>query len=242
MKIGLLVVATARYAEFLEDLIASARRYFFQGHELVPFVFTDAASVPPGAIRVPVRHEPWPAMTLKRFHLFCEHSALLQDLDFLFYVDADMRFVAPCGEEVLPRREDRLVAVAHPGFYRRTPWWGSGPRWRPRRLPFERNPASLACIPDRSHGPYFAGGFNGGFTDSFLSMARSLRDAVDHDLQRGIVAVWHDESHLNRYLYVQPPKVLPPSYCYPQQGYRHLRHLTPIIIALLKDHGYYRHA
>ena len=242
MRIGLLIIATSRYVQFLEDLVGSARRFFFAGHEVTPFVFTDAASVPRGAVRLPVVHQPWPAMTLKRFHLFCEHAELFEDLDYLFYVDADMRFVAPCDEAALPGRGDRLVAVAHPAFYRRPRWWRRGPRWRPARLPFERNPASLACVADLSQGPYFAGGFNGGFADSFLTMARSLRDAVDHDLERGVVAVWHDESHLNRYLCVQPPKVLPPSYCYPEQGWRHLRHLSPILVALAKDHAYFRGA
>lgn len=241
-NIGLLIVATGRYVELLDSLLASARRHFFPGHRVTPFVFTDAASAIPDAVRVGIGHEPWPMVTLKRYHYFSAASALLQSQDFLFYVDVDMRFVADCGEEILPGEVERLVGVRHPGYYRRRRWWSLArePSVSAERLPFERDPRSLACIADRSHRTYYAGGFNGGYADSFLTMARSIRDAVDLDLERGIVAVWHDESHLNRYFHVQRPKALTPAYCYPDPPYRNLRGLRPVLLALSKDHAYFR--
>lgn len=59
--------------------------------------------------------------------------------------------------------------------------------------------------------------------------------AVAEDETNGLVAVWHDESHWNRYLLDHPPDVeLPPSYCSPE-GW-------PVdeparILALRKDHA-----
>ena len=47
---------------------------------------------------------------------------------------------------------------------------------------------------------YFAGGFLGGRTPEFVHLARAIRAAVDADDARELVAVWHDESHLNKYL------------------------------------------
>ncbi|MEW6688188.1 MAG: hypothetical protein AB1452_03745 [Pseudomonadota bacterium] len=237
LKIGLLTIATGRYLELLEALAASARRFFFARHDVTHFVFSDAAAIDPHAVRISVAHEDWPLVTLKRYHYFAQHAERLCGMDYLFYVDCDMRFVAPCGEEILPGISERLVGVEHPGYYRRPRWFGARLFQRRPRYPFERNPRSLACVDDPSYRLYCAGGFNGGHADSFLTMSRSLRDAVEHDLARGIVAVWHDESHLNRYFYVQKPKVLPPSYCYPEEGYANLRHLEPVILALAKDHG-----
>jgi hypothetical protein len=61
------------------------------------------------------------------------------------------------------------------------------------------------------------GAFFGGRTSIFLSIAERCSEAIDDDLKRGIVAVWHDESHLNRYYCDHPPDlVLPPNYCYPE--------------------------
>ena len=252
--IGLMTMATGRYIELLDALLDSARRYFFSGAPVTTFVFTDAPQVAAGATLLPIEHEPWPMVTLKRFHYFTRYAQALSAMDYLFYIDADMRFVAPCAEEILPSAGEGLVAVQHPDFYRGHRGIGSrffdalsGGRWssRPlphRTLPFERDPRSRACIPDERHRVYYYGAFNGGESAAYLSMAASLRDAVDDDLSRGVIAVWHDESHLNAYLCGRSPKVLTPIYAYPQSGYPHLRHLKPVILALDKDHAYFRDA
>lgn len=252
LNIGLLTIATGKYLQFLDGLLGSAARYFLSAHRVTPFVFADQPVTLHGAVHLHVRHEPWPLVTLKRFHYFAEYAHALEGMDYLFYVDADMRFVSDCGDEILPGVLDRLVGVRHPAYYhgRRSPAAGvldrlTRGRWsarqiRNRRLPFERDSHSLACLADSSYGHYFAGGFNGGYADSFLTMARTLRDAVDHDAANGITAVWHDESHLNRYFYVQKPKALTPAYCYPESGFPHLRHLKPVLLALDKDHGWFR--
>ena len=107
-------------------------------------------------------------------------------------------------------------------------------------MPFERDPKSLACISDPAHRVYYCGGFNGGETQAFLEMSARLRDAIDTDLTNGVIAVWHDESHLNRYLCGRTPRSLTPAYARPETGYPHLRHLQPVIVALDKDHAYFR--
>ena len=51
-------------------------------------------------------------------------------------------------------------------------------------------------------------------------MAGAIMGRIDQDDKNGIVAVWHDESHLNRYLSetfaLDQLKTLTPSYCYPE--------------------------
>lgn len=251
MKIGLLMIATGKYVELAGGLLDSARRCFFAGFEVTPFLFTDTGELP-GTVSFPIEHEPWPMVTLKRFHYFSRHAAALREMDYLFYIDVDMRFVAPCGEEMLPTREQGLVVAEHPDYYRGHRGIGSrlidaitGGRWSARPLPykafpFERDRRSAACISDPGHRAYYYGGFNGGEAGAFLEMAAALRGAIDEDLANGVIAVWHDESHLNRYMCGRNPKRLSPAYCYPESGYRHLRHLDPVIVALDKDHAYFR--
>ena len=258
-KVALMTMATGRYVELLGGLLESARRHFFAGGPRRTFVFTDATSdVGPFAAedvtRLPIEHEPWPMVTLKRFHYFTRYRDVLLEADYLYYIDVDMRFVASCGEEILPTGGSGLVAVRHPAFYRGHRGIASraldaltGGRWseRPlphRKLPFERNPRSRAYVGDVDHRVYYYGAFNGGESRAFLTMAERLRAAVDDDLARGIVAVWHDESHLNRYLCEHAPKSLTPAYAHPQSGYPHLAHLAPVIVALDKDHAYFRQA
>ena len=57
---------------------------------------------------------------------------------------------------------------------------------------------------------------------------------IDDDASRGITAIWHDESHWNRYLIDHPPEVaLPPTYCCPESWSMAGRK----ILALDKDHA-----
>jgi histo-blood group ABO system transferase len=79
----------------------------------------------------------------------------------------------------------------------------------------ETSPYSLACVRPHENMQYFAGGFNGGTSSEYLKMAKSLSDNIENDYSRGVIAIWHDESHINRYFIDNPPtKILSPSYCY----------------------------
>ena len=130
-----------------------------------------------------------------------------------------MRFVDVVGEEVL----GDLVAVSHPGYF-------NSPR---SSLPFEERPASRAWIPPGQGSRYFAGGFQGGKVENFLRAMHCMRDAVDDDESRGVMACWHDESHWNRYCLDHPPTtVLPPQYTCPESWNMPGRKL----LALEKNH------
>lgn len=205
MKIGLLVIATGKYDIFIPPLLKSAKKHFMKNHEVTMFVFTDK-DMPKkdGLITLKHQHESWPNPTLKRYHVFDKYNKELSKMDYLYYCDADMLFVSDVGDEILPDTETELVATEHPGFY-------GG-----RRGTYETNIKSTAYVSNEYKGCYFAGGFNGGTSKAFLNMSREIKDRVNKDLENNIIAIWHDESQLNRYLIDNQPKVLNPSYCYPE--------------------------
>ena len=63
---------------------------------------------------------------------------------------------------------------------------------------------------------YYAGGFQGGKTDIYLKACETMASDIETDEKNGVMAVWHDESHWNQYLYLHEHKELSPSYCYPE--------------------------
>jgi len=64
---------------------------------------------------------------------------------------------------------------------------------------------------------YICGGVNGGKSQEFLAVIEELKKRIDEDRKQGIIAIYHDESHINKYAYENPGyKLLPPSYCYPE--------------------------
>jgi len=201
MKIGIITIATAKYYAYIDALVPSLLTHFLPGHDRRIFVMTDHTAPRPGHTLLSVPHKPWPYSTLLRFHWMVDHAAAYADCDQLFYVDSDMEVIDTVGDEIL---SDAITAVQHPGF------------WPNKRGTFEKNPESLACLPRSYAGTYYQGCFFGGATSSVLEMAAVLRDRTQDDLNRGVIAIWHDESHLNWYLAQHAPaKSLLPSYAYP---------------------------
>ena len=115
---------------------------------------------------------------------------MLTDTDVVFYLDVDLRVVQRIRPfEVAPLKHRPLVAVRH------MLQDGRGtPESRPQSSAYMEPGAPRLC--------YFAGGFVGGRTEDFVEMAKGIRAAIDEDDGREVVAIWHDESHLNKYLSV----------------------------------------
>ena len=206
MKIGLLVIATGKYTQFIPPLFKSVQKHFMNGHEVNIFVFTDG-KIPENNIikRVEQKHLGWPNATLKRYHVFDKNKDTLSKMDYLFYCDADMKFIADVGDEILPEKSSNgLVGTEHPGFH-------GG-----RRGTYETRKESTAYVSPNEGVTYCAGGFNGGTSKAFLRMSKTIKERVDKDLEKDVIAVWHDESQMNRYFIDNVPKVLNPGYCYPE--------------------------
>lgn len=202
-NIGLLIIATNKYDIFVKPLVESARKFFLKNHKVTYYVFTDSEKLNDlgeDVVILKKEHEPWPLPTLHRYKTFVTYKEILKKEDYLFYCDSDMLFVDNVGDEVL----GEIVATIHPGF--------QGGRGTP-----ETNPNSLAYIRPEENLVYYAGGFNGGSSENFLKMSETIDRNIDIDKNKGIIAIWHDESHMNRYFIDNPPKViLNPSYCYPE--------------------------
>ncbi len=226
MKICILNIATNKYIQFVEQLLNSVQGNFLNGHEISALVFTnhEIEEISENVKISQIEHEPWPIPTLKRYHYFVKEKEYISQFDYCFYMDVDMRIENEVGDEIL----GDLVATQHPYKINETP----------EQFSYERNPKSLAYIPFGEGKNYYAGGFNGGSTTEFLKMAKIIADRVDKDLENNIVAVWHDESHMNRYLIDNPPTLsLTPSYCYAEEFLGTNYPYEPKIIALKKNHN-----
>ena len=205
MKICILNIATNKYIQFVESLLDSIEENFLNGHEIYSLVFTDheIEESSENVKIVKIDHEPWPSPTLKRYHYFMKEEEYISQFDYCFYLDVDMRIVGIVRDEIL----GDLVATQHPGF-----WFKNH-----NEFSYERRQKSTAYIPYDEGKMYYAGGFNGGKPEHFLKMSKTIVDNVEEDFENNLIAVWHDESHMNRYLLNNPPTVeLTPSYCYPE--------------------------
>lgn len=220
-NVGLAIVATGKYVTFVEPLIRSAEQHFLNRHHRFFFVFTDHVDQVIKQDNVIVIYQKklgWPYDSMMRCSMYYNARVYMKDMDFLYACDSDMRFVDTVGDEIL----GDLVATQHPGYIG-------------NRGTYETNQKSLAYIAPHEGTCYFAGGFYGGKRDEFLLLNKTLNERIQADLYQGIMPVWHDESHLNRYLIDHKPTViLTPSYCYPESWKLNYH---PRLIALDKNHA-----
>ena len=227
MKICILTIATNKYIQFVERLYDNIEENFLNGHEIQGLLFTEHDVETSDNIKVSkIEHEPWPIPTLKRYNYFIKEKEHISKFDYCYYFDVDMGIVAKVGDEVL----GDLVATMHP-------YQSFVPK---EQRTYDRNPKSLAYVPVGKEGElYYAGGFNGGSTKRFLEMAEVLADRVTKDLENDVIALWHDESQMNRYLIDNPPTVsLTPSYVFAEEQMGNSDYpYEPKIIALKKDHN-----
>lgn len=200
MKIVLNLIATNKYVWFLDKIVPSIDQFFFPNEEVTVLVHTN--NILPisvyGYERIKIvineiPHEGWPFVTLKRFHYFLKSEKVLMEQDYCFYIDVDSLFVKEINQSHISR--NGMFGTIHPCLYK-----GPGTP--------ERNPNSIAYIPEGSNNRYFCGGFFGGRTEDFIKMSKTIKGNIDADLSKGVIAVWHDESHLNHFFFNNPPEII----------------------------------
>lgn len=225
-KVGILYICTGKYDIFWQDFYKSSEKYFLNDCEKHYYVFTDSKKIygtdKNKNIHVIYQESlPWPLATLLRFHIFNKNEKYFSNDDYLFFMNANLLFVDYItSDEFLPE-DNSLLFTQHPGMY------GKNKRF----FTYDRNKKSTAYIPRGKGKHYVAGGLNGGPTNLFLKMSKIIEDNINEDLKNNIIALWHDESQINKFVFnLDNYKLLSPAYLYPEGGYKSLIGISPKII------------
>lgn len=256
-SIGVFSIATNRYIKFWQEMATSADQNLFVGHDVTLTVFTDRISevkeiekrlerVRVNAIEV----EPleWPQAPLSKFRLVSRFSGEL-DQDILMHLDADMLVGGGAGDDLDPSTwKGGIALVRHPGFRRpltreRTTLYLFSPSMALRdayRVTFEgglgtweRNVQSQAFVPRHRRRTYVCGATWLAQRRQMLELCTELGERVDRDLREGIVARFHDESHLNWLAANRSCTILDSDYCFVENAHN-LMDLRPRIAAVEK--------
>lgn len=224
MKICIVTIATGRYIQFVEKLLDKITEHFLVDHDIHCLLFTDndMDEVSENIKVSQIEHKPWPEPALKKYNYINSEREYLKEFDYVYLFDADIDIVYPVGEEVM----DDMVGVLHP--------------WKILEdksvYPYEGRKESTAYVSDSDRDKYYAAAFTGGKSKNFLKMAEIISARVLEDEENGIIAVWHDESHLNKYFNEYPPRDLPPSYMFPEELMGNESYpWKPKIVAVNKD-------
>ena len=213
--VALLYIALGDYHRLWPGFRTSAEHRLVSEAQRTFIVFSDqpAARFPGADLVIPQDDLGWPMNTLARFRFFRRIRDQLASIEHVLFLNANVEIHDPISVHELFGADVDLVACRHPGFYDKAP----------QRFTYERRPESTACVTQGS--VYVAGGLMGGRTAPFLEMCDILHANIEADLDRGLLALWHDESHWNHYINERAPALgrtvhlLDPGCLYPE-GWR----------------------
>lgn len=238
MKVAIIFIGTSKYLNFLPQYYQNIVENFLPNSEKTFLVFTDGEGDFPENVKVfPQEHLDWPYITLTRFEIINKAKEEIGKYDWLVFLDADTLVVDKILEEEF-FSDKPLFGVWHPCDNLKMPPHNSVPG------AFETNPKSLACIgnfEDNYPSYYYQGCLWGGKIPEVLDMIAELENRVNLDLENDVIAVWHDESHLNKYFNENQDRVntLGPEYAYPEV-FSSYCNFEPKIIHLAKDNSKYQ--
>ncbi len=211
-KVAILYICTGQYVVFWKDFYESFEKYFLK-HSLVEYyVFTDAQKLydeeeNARIHRIYQKDLGWPDSTLFRFEMFRSIKEQLLNHDYLFFINSNIICLKEVTEEMFLPVMENILVVRHPGWYGKAPY----------ELPYDRNKKSSAYMSRYSGKVYVCGGVNGGKTRDYFELIEVLAERIKSDYEKGVIAIWHDESHLNKYISeYKSYKVLSPAFCYPE--------------------------
>ena len=254
-------VATDRYLDFWIDLVHSAEEFLAKDLTVQWVIFTNRRSEIPQKLTLRLGKDllivdfesvPWPMPTLLRYELLTRVKQNIEG-EIVLHLDADMLFKGRVSRNDLIQAmgKKELALVRHPGFYRprkfaRIKFYFMHPFFifRDVRLFFlhggigswEMNYKSLAYVPRRRRNVYVCGGTWFGKRKSVIELCEILSHRTKMDLSNGVMAKFHDESHINWYAANHEVSIVDSRFCL-DPSYVQLAGIKPLIVAVDKGRG-----
>ena len=237
MKVAITFIGTNRYLDFLPKYYEHIEKYFLPNTEKVFLIFTDGElNELPNNIKVyHQEHLEWPYITLKRFEILNKAREEIEHCDWLVFLDADTRVVDTVTEEEF-FSDKPYFGVHHPchalKMQPHTEYPGA----------FETNTNSRAGVTEEDDtSMYYQGCLWGGRVPEVMDMIEELDSRVEEDLSNDVIAVWHDESQLNKFYseVKEDVHLLGPEYAYPEV-FKDYCNFEPKKVHLAKDNSAYQ--
>jgi hypothetical protein len=207
MKIGIICLANGPYSIFIDNLIQSCEEKFLINYEKEYFIITDNefnCSLKENIHIILKQRNGWPLDCLLRPQYSYELKEKTNHLDYIYFFNANMSIYSEVGEEILPD-ENELVGVEHACYTHRNNSY----------FTYDRNPLTKAYIPMGEGKIYYQACLWGGTTQAFMKLSKTIQEWVNEDLNNKVEPIWLDESYLNKYFWLSPPKLLSSLYAWP---------------------------
>ena len=198
-----------RYLDaYLKTFLTSAEKHFMPGLPVTYYVFTDLPEKIPKIELAPQRtlkvipvekHSRWQDISMMRMRTISEAIEKEISHRFVFCFDVDQEFKGRFGSEAL----GDSVALLHAHYY----------KLPKEKFTYDRNPKSKAYMETGDF--YYHAAIFGGLSENVKKLADACYLSIMEDKVNNVEALWHDESHLNKYFWLnKSSKLLSPEYCW----------------------------
>lgn len=259
MDLSIFSVATDRYIEFWTKMVRSYLETNDANIKVQWIVFTNKENEIDSELRsrlgkslliVDTPHQVWPFPTLLRYKYLQSVSEKVLGR-IIMHLDADMLFQSDLKFEEIEKAIETggIGLVRHPGYYRPAGikglrFYARHPRYCIRDLRYkvrygglgtwELSKFSQSYVPRSLRKNYVCGGVWFGKQSEILKLCDILSSRVEKDLSQNIIAIFHDESHLNWYQALNGTILFNPEFCF-DPSYIQLNGLKPRILAVNKN-------
>lgn len=197
INIGIITIAAGdQYVALANRLLKSVDTYFCNECTKTQCIITDQPDKFSNLKTHTIINLPPPLITLLRFKFFNDIKDILNNCNYIYYIDADCEVVQSVSlVDIIPDTHDQFIVTKHP--------WATS---NDNRWIVENNQNSEAYIdnvPD-----YFQGSFYGASNETFFTMTNRLQQQVSKDLRNRIITKWFDESYFNKYMFGKNYKML----------------------------------
>lgn len=237
MKASICFIGTGKYLNFLPKYYENIHQYFLPKTEKKFLVFTDGTGdFPEDIITYSYEHVEWPYITLKRFEIIQKAKREIEKTDWFIFIDADALVVDVINEDEFFDDTKDYFGVHHPCHFLKMPPHNQ------KYGAFETNTNSTAAIDKENDdlSVYFQGCLWGGKVPQIMNLIDELSYRVNIDLEKNVIAQWHDESHLNKFLIENKnnTNILGPQFAYPEMFSQYCN-FQPKIVHLSKNNSNY---
>lgn len=212
-RIAIVYLAIGKYDVLWDEFYQSCEKYLFPEAMKHYFVFTDserllALDFPNVSLSFREDGE-WAMNALAKYDCMLSVREQLETFDYFFYINANYKLLESvyCNE-ILATVDNGYLSVLSFGFFADR---------HPDTYAYDRNPRCRAYIPYGKGFRYYQASFYGGRVSEMLALAVWCSESIHIDLSNGIMALWHDESYLNKYLLERHPKIISMAYCKPEE-------------------------
>lgn len=149
------------------------------------------------------RYSRWQDISMMRMETISQsiESDIRHHSNYVFCFDVDQEFKGRFGSEAL----GDSVAQLHAHYY----------KLPKERFTYDKNPQSKAYMETGDF--YYHAAIFGGLWQNVKNLTDSCYQSIMEDKKAGVEALWHDESHLNKYFWLnKPSRLLSPEYCWDQ--------------------------